>query len=69
MACPRCGSSDMWDDNMWGGCNDCGYACSMETGPTMAFAKPSSTLPNVTREYLKDLNELQRKHKMLQNRK
>lgn len=26
--CPNCGSKDMWDDNMHGGCNRCGW-CSL----------------------------------------
>jgi hypothetical protein len=38
MPCPRCGSSDLWDDNLWWGCNPCGYAAGPD-GPTMMFAK------------------------------
>ena len=25
MACPQCKSNNLWDDNMWWGCNDCGW--------------------------------------------
>lgn len=38
MACPRCGSNDLWDDNLWYGCNKCGYASGPDGG-TMLFAK------------------------------
>ncbi len=38
MACPRCGSNNLWDDNLWWGCNDCGYAAGPD-GPTFIFAK------------------------------
>jgi len=38
MNCPRCGSRNLWDDNLWWGCTDCGYAES-EDGPTFVFAK------------------------------
>ena len=38
MACPRCGSNDLWDDNLWWGCNKCGYAGN-ESGNTWLFAK------------------------------
>lgn len=38
MSCPRCGSQDLWDDNLWWGCNHCGYACGPDGG-TMMFAK------------------------------
>lgn len=24
--CPRCQSNDLWDDNLWYGCNNCGGA-------------------------------------------
>lgn len=23
--CPKCGGSNLWDDNLWEGCNDCDY--------------------------------------------
>jgi hypothetical protein len=38
MSCPRCGSNNLWDDNLWWGCNDCGYAAGPDGG-TMLFAK------------------------------
>ena len=38
MSCPRCGSNDLWDDNLWWGCNTCGYAGN-ESGGSMIFAK------------------------------
>jgi hypothetical protein len=38
MSCPRCGSNNLWDDNLWWGCNDCGYAAGPDGG-TMIFAK------------------------------
>lgn len=25
MACPKCNSNDLWDDQMWWGCNSCGW--------------------------------------------
>lgn len=38
MTCPRCGSRSIWDDNLWYGCNACGYAAGPDGG-TMLFAK------------------------------
>lgn len=23
--CPKCGSTNLWDDNLWEGCNNCDY--------------------------------------------
>ena len=37
--CPRCGSTQLWDDNLWWGCEVCGWAMGPD-GPTMMFAKP-----------------------------
>ncbi len=25
MSCPRCGSHDLWDDDLWWGCNRCDF--------------------------------------------
>jgi hypothetical protein len=25
MKCPKCASTDCWDDNAWWGCNACGW--------------------------------------------
>lgn len=25
--CPKCGSKDLWDDNLNFGCNDCSWFC------------------------------------------
>lgn len=30
MACPRCGSNDLWEDNFWSGCNKCSWMESCE---------------------------------------
>lgn len=49
MSCPRCGSNDLWDDNLWWGCNSCGYAGS-DDGGTMCFAKKVEGLPNTVKE-------------------
>jgi hypothetical protein len=49
MSCPRCKSDDLWDDNLWWGCNHCGYAAN-ETGGTMAFAKDIPGLPRTVKE-------------------
>lgn len=38
MSCPRCGSTNLWDDNLWWGCEDCGYAAGPD-GPTFFLAK------------------------------
>ena len=43
MACKRCGSKNVWDDNMWWGCEDCGYAEGPD-GPTMFLAKKKDGL-------------------------
>jgi hypothetical protein len=43
MTCPRCGSDDRWHDNLWWGCNHCGFACHSDPAgvaePTFIFAK------------------------------
>lgn len=49
MSCPRCGSNNLWDDNLWWGCNDCGFAGN-ENGGTMIFAKDLPGLPRTVRE-------------------
>lgn len=49
MSCPRCGSNDLWDDNLWWGCNDCGYAGN-ESGGTMIFAKDKPGLARTVKE-------------------
>ena len=28
--CPKCGSSDTWDDNFWWGCNRCSFMQNFE---------------------------------------
>ena len=38
MTCPRCGSNNLWDDNFFWGCDNCGYAEGPD-GPTFFFAK------------------------------
>ena len=45
-----CGSHDLWDDNLWWGCNHCGWAAGPD-GPTMIFAK---NLPGLAHD-LKDI--------------
>lgn len=25
MPCPKCGSTDLWDDMLWWGCNSCDF--------------------------------------------
>lgn len=50
MSCPRCSSDDLWDDNLWWGCNYCGWAMGPD-GPTMFFAKDK---PGLAR-HLKDI--------------
>ena len=27
--CPKCGSTNLWDDNFWTGCSDCSWIHSM----------------------------------------
>jgi hypothetical protein len=49
MNCPRCGSSNLWDDNLWWGCDDCGYAGN-ESGETMIFAEDRPGLPRTVEE-------------------
>lgn len=49
MSCPRCGSNNLWDDNLWWGCNDCGFAGN-ESGGTMIFAKDVPGLATTVRE-------------------
>lgn len=49
MACPRCGSNNLWDDNLWWGCDDCGYAGN-ESGGTMIFAKNKPGLARTVKE-------------------
>ena len=50
MSCPRCGSNNLWDDNLWWGCDDCGYAAGPDGG-TMILAKDK---PGLARN-LKDI--------------
>ena len=52
MSCPRCSSNDLWDDNLWWGCNHCGYAVGPD-GPTAFFMKKMPGLPD-------DVNEVHR---------
>lgn len=49
MSCPRCGSNNLWDDNLWWGCSDCGYAGN-ESGGTMIFAKDKPGLARTVKE-------------------
>lgn len=47
MPCPRCGSEKLWDDNLWWGCDDCGFASngSGSSGGTFILAKDKPGLP------------------------
>lgn len=47
--CPRCSGTDLWDDNMWWGCNSCGFAGS-EEGPAMFAAREIPGLPRTIDE-------------------
>jgi hypothetical protein len=29
MSCPKCGSNNLWDDDMWWGCKDCSFMSNM----------------------------------------
>lgn len=49
MTCPRCGSHNLWDDNLWWGCDDCGYAAGPDGG-TMIFAKDKPGLARNLRD-------------------
>lgn len=31
--CGRCGSNDLWDDNLWYGCNNCGKSNGPDSNP------------------------------------
>jgi hypothetical protein len=46
VSCPRCSGTDLWDDNLWWGCNHCGFACHGTNEPTFFFAKD---LPGLAR--------------------
>jgi hypothetical protein len=51
MSCPRCGGEDLWDDNLWWGCNKCGYAAHAGTSEdTFMFAKDIPGLPRSRKE-------------------
>jgi hypothetical protein len=50
MSCPRCGSQDLWDDNLSWGCNHCGWMMSPD-GPSMLLARDLPGLPR----HLKDI--------------
>lgn len=47
--CPCCESPNhLWDDNMWEGCNNCGYLGSghiHKHGSTCAHGTPNKSLP------------------------
>jgi hypothetical protein len=32
--CAKCGSNDLWDDNLWYGCNNCGQWYSPDSNPS-----------------------------------
>lgn len=49
MPCPRCDSRDLWDDNLWWGCNVCGFAANDEGG-TMLLAADLLGLPRTVAE-------------------
>lgn len=38
MSCKRCGSNDLWDDNLAWGCNKCGYL-EVDGRPSFILAK------------------------------
>lgn len=60
MSCPRCKSSDIWDDNLWWGCNACGYAASPD-GPSFIFAKDAAGLARSVDE-MKNRGQIPRNH-------
>lgn len=51
MACNRCGSNDLWDDNLWWGCNSCGYSAGPD-GPSFIFAKAKPGLARSRQEMI-----------------
>lgn len=57
MSCPRCNSRDLWDDNLWWGCNSCGFACHGNSEPTFMFAEDKPGLARSVQE-MKDNNQL-----------
>lgn len=56
MSCPRCGSTRIWDDNLWWGCDDCGYAVGPD-GPTAFFMKRIDGLPDNVNDVKRDRPE------------
>jgi len=44
MTCKRCGSNNLWDDNLSWGCDDCGYS-EINGHPSFIFAKDKPGLP------------------------
>lgn len=55
MACPRCGSNDLWDDNLSWGCNPCGYMNVAGQG-SMILAKDKPGLARHSRD-IKNYNQ------------
>ena len=55
MSCPNCGSNDMWDDNMHGGCNVCSWSTLGGLNRTRTPSNPNSAyeVDNRPRDYEK----------------
>jgi predicted RNA-binding Zn-ribbon protein involved in translation (DUF1610 family) len=46
MACPNCGSSNTWDDNMHWGCDNCGWSSLAGLNKTRTPSAPYSMEPD-----------------------
>ena len=58
MSCPRCGSRDIWDDNLSWGCESCGYM-ENDGRPSFLVAKDKPGLPRSVEE-MKSVKEIKR---------
>ena len=48
MACPKCGSHNLWDDNLSWGCNDCPFMSVAGSGPMIVNKyDPNDTLNGI----------------------
>ncbi len=51
MACPKCGSSDTWEDNFWSGCNKCGWMSNCERAfNNIGWQRDNSYTPSTREE-------------------
>lgn len=46
--CPKCRSTNTWDDNFWWGCRDCGWANNFEQKAMDTIGRYTQSRPDRT---------------------